>query len=241
MRIYFFLLSLLSLASCRISENIKINNDGTGFIETETIRDESTFLKIRGDDYFKEEEYQDTTYLFKDNFKLYSENFSKITAAEKAILVKQKDVKVNIKKDSYNKEYVTKVNLQFNKIEDVPDLYKTQSYTNDLKNNYSLFNQYYFDISYTFDGTVFRRIIKITNKDIHDGKTEEVDNSLQMLDKFKINQPYELKYSFPRRIKSVSNKSAIISDDKNSVKLIFLLTDCIKNPAITNLEVVLEK
>ena len=241
MRIYFFLLLLLSLASCRITENIKINDDGSGFIETETIRDEAAFLKIRGDDYFKEEEYQDTTYLFKDNFKLYSDNFSKITAAEQVILFKQKDVKVNIKKDSYNKEYVTKVNLQFNKIEDVPDLYKTQSYTSDLKSNHSILNQYYFDVSYTFDGTIFRRVIKITNKEIHEGKTDEVDNSLVMLEKFKINQPCELNYSFPRKIKAVSNKSAIISGDKKSVKLNFLLSDCIKNPDITNLVVVLEK
>ena len=58
--------------------------------------------------------------------------------------------------------------------------------------------------------------------------------------KFKISQPYILKYHFPRKIKSVSNANAIISKDQKSMELQFLITDCLANPESTNLEVVLE-
>ena len=57
---------------------------------------------------------------------------------------------------------------------------------------------------------------------------------------FKINQPYVLKYYFPRKIKSVSNANAKISEDKKALELQFLITDCVVNPESTNLEVLLE-
>jgi 3-dehydroquinate synthetase len=52
-------------------------------------------------------------------------------------------------------------------------------------------------------------------------------------------QTYQLNYNF-RKIKSVSNNAATISADKKSMTISFPLNECIANPEITQLEVVLE-
>jgi hypothetical protein len=44
-----------------------------------------------------------------------------------------------------------------------------------------------------------------------------------------------MKYHFPRKIKSVSNQKQKISEDKKSLELQFLLSDCLQNPESTNL------
>ena len=241
MRIYFYIALLFSLASCHVTETIKIAEDGTGSIETEELRDEDGYMKIAGENYSKEEKYQDTTYFFKDIINKYDTNFFKLTSAEKDIFVKYKDVEVSIKKNSYTKEFVTRIYQKFEKIENVPDLYKTENYADDLKNNFSIAaEEHYFSLNYTFNGTVFRRIVKITNKQHQATKTAEIEEMKTHFAKFRINQTYVLNYSFPRKIKYVSNIKAKISEDKKSMNLKFLLSDCIQNPDITKLEIVLE-
>lgn len=241
MRIYFYVVIMFLFASCHVTETIKIAKDGTGTIETEELRDEDSYLKITGENYSKEETYQDTTYLFKDIIKKYEANFSKLITSEKDLLSKYNDVEVSIKKNSYAKEFVTRIYQKFEKIENVPDFYKIENYKDDLKYNYSIAaEEHYFSLSYSFDGTVFRRIVKITNKQTQAQKTEEISEMLSHLVKLKINQTYVLNYTFPRKIKYVSNLDAKISEDKKSINLKFLLSDCAKNPDITNLEIVLE-
>lgn len=241
MRIYFYVVIMFLFSSCHVTETIKIAKDGTGTIETEELRDEDSYLKITGENYSKEETYQDTTYLFKDIIKKYEANFSKLITSEKDLLSKYNDVEVSIKKNSYAKEFVTRIYQKFEKIENVPDFYKIENYKDDLKYNYSIAaEEHYFSLSYSFDGTVFRRIVKITNKQTQAQKTEEISEMLSHLVKLKINQTYVLNYTFPRKIKYVSNLDAKISEDKKSINLKFLLSDCAKNPDITNLEIVLE-
>lgn len=240
MKKYLCLFPLLSLLGCHVTETIYLNDDGTGTIGMIQLRDEQSYVQLAGENYSKEEKFMDTTYVFKDFISKYSETFSKLTPAEKAVFQKFEAVNVHIKKSSYEKEFRTTITQNFSKIEDVPDLYKTGDYASDLKHNYALSaEEHYYNISYTFDGSHFKRIVKIT--DPVELKQQQ-DNILALKSrlKFKINEPYTLNYHFPRKIKSVSNSNAKISEDKKSLELHFLLSDCLQNPEITNLEVVLE-
>ena len=241
MKKYFYFLLILSLASCHVTETIKINENGDGSIETEEVRDEDSFMKIAGENYGKEEKFQDTTYFFKDIINKYDKNFFKLTNPEKDVFVKFKDVEVTINKNSYTKDFRTRIYQKFEKIENVPDLYKTEDYVDDLINNYALSaEEHYYNVSYTYDGTVFRRIVKLTNKQFQEKKIAEIEEMKTHFGKMKINQTYVLNYSFPRKIKYVSNNKAKISEDKKSMSLKFVLSECIENPDITNLEIVLE-
>mgnify|MGYP003642852240 FL=1 len=218
-----------------------LNQDGSGKIETESLRDENSYMQLSGENYSKEEKFEDTTYVFKDYINKYSEHFLKLPAFEKAIFQKYAAVRVHVKNSSYDKEFRTKMNLDFNNIQEVPDLYKTQEYADDLEHNYALSaEEHYYNVSYTFDGSHFKRIVKITDEVELKKQQDRIAELKTRFSNLKINQTYVLRYHFPKKIKSVSNTNAKISADKKSLELHFLLTDCLHNPEITNLEVVLE-
>ena len=241
MKIYFLLLLLILLTSCHVTETIKINKNGSGTISTDEYRDEEAYKKIAGENYGKEEKFQDTTYLFKDFINKHNTTFFGFNDNEKAILLNYKDVVVAINKNINNKIFKTVISQKFNKIEEVPDLYKAEDYAEDLKKNYVLTaEEHYFNVKFTFDGTVFRRIVDITSKENQEKKTLEIEDMMAQFAKIPISQTYVLNYSFPKKIKYVSNNNAVLSDDKMKMKIEFVLSACIINPDITNLEIVLE-
>lgn len=235
------MLLVILTASCQITETIHLNQDGTGEIETESLRDEYSYMQLAGENYSKEEKFEDTTYVFKDFITKYSKTFSKLPGSEKAIFQKYATVNVHVKKSSYEKEFRTKINQNFNKIEEVPDLYKTQEYADDLEHNYALTaEEHYYSVNYTFDGRLFKRTVKITDAVELKKQQDKISELKTRVANFKIKQSYVLKYHFARKIKSVSNANAKISEDKKALELQFLLTDCLQNPESTNLEVILE-
>jgi hypothetical protein len=242
MKSYFFLLLIVVATSCQVTETIHINPDGSGTIEAEELRHESSYMQLAGENYSKEEIFRDTTYAFKDFIAKYPQNFSKYTVPEQTLFRQYENVKVHIKKSSYEKEFRTSMALNFNKIEHVPDLYKTEDYADDIENNYALAaEEHNYIVSYTFEGGIFKRIVKITNAERLKKKIDEIAGYKEKLAKFKLVQTLTFKYHFPRKIKSVSNPNAKISEDKMSLSLEFNLSDCIQNPESTNLEVVLEQ
>lgn len=235
------LISILILCSCQVTETIHINSDGSGTIETMTLRDEPSYMQLVGQDYSKEDKFIDTTYVFKEYIMKYSENFYKLPLAEKEIFNKFEDVTVHIKKSSYDKEFRTTISQKFEKIEAVPDLYKTEEYADDLQHNYALSaEEHYYNVSYAFDGTIFKRIVVISDPLELKKQQARILALTKQLAAYKINQPYTLKYYFPRKIKSVSNSTSKISEDKRALTIQFLVADCLQNPEITSFEVILE-
>lgn len=235
-----FFISILA-TSCQITETIHLNEDGSGKIQTERHRDEHSYMQLAGENYSNEEIFKDTTYVFKDIIAKYAETFVKLPAAEQAIFQKFANVNVHIRNSSYEKEFRTIVSQSFKKIEEVPDLYKAEEYVDDLKHNYALSaEEHYYIVSYTFDEKVFKRIVKITDPVELKKQQDKIEELKTRFSNHKIVQDYILDYHFPRKIKSVSNSNAKISEDKKSLELQFNITDCLLNPESTNLEVILE-
>jgi hypothetical protein len=198
-------------------------------------------MQLVGDRYFKEDEFQDTTYIFKDYIQKYNETFLKYSAEDQKILKKYSNVKIHLKKSSFEKEFRDVFSLDFNTLSEIPDIYKSQIFADDLKNNYVLnTGRNYFKVAYTFDGNVFKRQVSITNLDEFQKTKEEMKKRDPKYNSPKLLKAYILKYHFPRKIKSVSNEKAIISSDKKMMTIEFQITDCLLNPEITSLEVVLE-
>jgi hypothetical protein len=241
MKTLFFLLIIILATSCQVTETIYLNQDGSGRIETHQLRDENSYMQLTGENYSKEEKFEDTTYVFKDVITKYQETFSKYTKPEQELFRKFEGVNVHIKKSSIEKEFRTSISQSFKKIEEVPDLYKAEDYADDLENNYALTaEEHPTNLSFSFDGTTFKRKVKIVDAVKQQKKIEEVENMRKRYSKFNLAQTYTLNYHFPRKIKSVSNPNARISQDKKSITLQFTLSDCLQNPESTNLEVVLD-
>lgn len=241
MKKYIFFLIAMSATSCQITETIYLNEDGSGKIKTESHRDEHSYMQLAAENYSKEDVFRDTTYVFKDIITKYSETFSRLPASEQAIFQKYANVNVHIKNSSYEKEFRTIVSQNFKKIEEVPDLYKTQEYVDDLEHNYALSaEEHYYIVSYTFDGSLFKRTVIISDPVELKKQQDKITELKTRFSNHKIVQGYTLDYHFPRKIKSVSNSKAKISEDKKSLELQFTITDCMTHPESTNLEVVLE-
>ncbi|MEN2400781.1 hypothetical protein GKZ90_0013425 [Flavobacterium sp. MC2016-06] len=229
------------LISCQITETIHLNADGSGNIEVINLRDENSYMQLAGENYSKEEKFQDTTYVFQEYIKKYNETFLKYTLEEQKLFLKYSNVKVHLKKSSFEKEFRDVFTLDFTKISDVPDLFKTENYADDIKYNYALTaERHYYKIGYTFDGTVFKRLVVVTNEAQLQKTKEDFKNRDPKYASLKLTQLYTLKYHFPRKIKSVSNEKAILSPDKKALTIEFQITDCLLNPESTNLEVILE-
>lgn len=233
-----------SATSCQITETILINNDGSGTVFIDKVRDENFFQRIESINKIIQDDaeiFVDTTYIFSDIIKKHAKTFYLATEKDQKVFLKYLNVKVQTIKNSYIKENRQRISQNFSNTNQIADLYKTNEYISDIINNYALAaEEHYYAVSYNFDGTVFNRVVKITSDDFHKKEIENVDNYMKQLMPYKPVQNYTLNYTFPRKIKSVSNKNAKISDDKTTLTANFLLSDCLKNPEITNLEVVLE-
>jgi hypothetical protein len=241
MKHYFLLLLIAITTSCQVTETIHVNADGSGTIEVAEHRDENSYMQLAGEEYSKETVFRDTSYVFQEYITKHSDNFIKYTKAEQDLFSEFKNVKVHIKKSAFDKDFRTTLSQSFQKIEDVPDLYKTEDYADDIENNYALTaEEHNFNVSYSFDGSHFKRIVVITDAEKLKKKWGEIDNRRKQVAHLKLVQSYALNYHFPHKIRSVSNSNAIIGEDRKSLKLEFLLADCLQNPEITNLEVVLE-
>lgn len=242
MKRYFSLLLLFLATSCQVLETIDIHADGSGTIEISKLRDEQSYMQLAGENYSKEKEFVDTTYVFNGFIERYKETFLKLTPAEKAVFQKYNAVKVHIEKNAYEKVYRTTLSQKFTTLTEVPDLYKTEEYTDDLQHNYALSaEEHYYVIQYAFDGNQFQRTVTITNETELKKQQSEVENYKNRFSKINLRQSYILNYHFPKAIQSVSNPKAVISTDKKTVVLECLLSDFLQHPEITNLNVILQQ
>jgi hypothetical protein len=235
------LLVILLTASCQVTETLRINPDGTGTIEVSEVREENSYMQLAKEEYAKEDFYRDTTYVFKDYFTKYGETFARTSKEDQNVYLRYSDVNVLIKKSSSEKEFRTLVSQNFKNATDIVDLYKTEDYADNIKNNYALSaEEHYFKVSYSYVGNRFNRTVKITDSIFLKREFDRLEKYKTYYKGLKLVQSYVLDYHFPRKIQSVSNPQAKISENQKSLSIEFLLTDCVQNPTITNLEVILE-
>lgn len=231
---------LFLVTSCHFKEDIYINEDGSGRIEAECVRDENIYMQSMGEEYFTHEEFIDSTYVVKDIIEKEKEIFSRFLPEHQALLRRYENVKVRTKKDSYAKDYRKMVSMAFKNINEVEDLTNVYDYVDDLQHNYPVKPEgKRTHLNYTFDGTTFRRNFKVLNQARYDEYKETIQSYKQVLNIS--NFSYTANYHFPRKIKSVSNPDAVLSDDKKMLTLKMSAIDCLDNPEIAFLEVVLEK
>jgi hypothetical protein len=241
MKKYFFLPLILLAVSCQVTESLHLNSDGSGSIEVTELRDEHSYMQLAKEEYSKEDIYKDTTYVFTDYFKKYAETFARTPKEDQNVYLRYADVKVHVKKSSYEKEFRATVSQNFKKATDIVDLYKADDYADNIKKNYALSaEEHYYKVSYDYVGNRFNRVVKITDSIQLKKEFDQIEKYKTHYKGYKLTQSYVLDYHFPRKIESVSNPLAKISDDRKSLSVQFLITDCKQNPEITNLEVVLE-
>lgn len=231
----------LFLMSCQVTETLFVEGSGAGEFVVELHRVEQSYQQLAGEEYNKNEVFVDTTYVFDDYIIKYNETFSRLTPEDKAVFNAYKGVQVQIKKNSFEKEFRTVLSQKFSKASEIADLYKTERYVSDIVHNYALSaEEDYYKVAFEYKGNQFKRLVTITNQSILKSEQERLAQYQLELSKKKVHQKLTLRYRFPKKIASVSVSNAIISPDRKEVEINFGLIESMIDPESTSVTILFE-
>lgn len=242
-RLSFLFISIsVLLTSCQFSENIYINDDGSG--KMSFVFDGSDLMKMSGDSTQISEKPIDSIIVFKEFLKEKKDSIAQLSFEEQESLKSLEGFTMHTKIDSENQEMTVDMFTDFKNVEELQNAMAAMSKANSLgkkedeDNPFSSFgNSAATEMEYSFNKGVFKRKATLVNKELHQQVLDSIGEAEMMF----ASSSYVLNYHFPRPIKSVSNENALFSADKKSFKLEISFLEYIKNPEVLNLEVELEK
>lgn len=243
-KLYFLFLSIsILLTGCQFSENLYINEDGTG--KMSLVFDGSELMKMGGDSTKTSEKAIDSIIVFKEFLKEKKDSIAQLSVEEQESLKSLENFTMHTKIDPESQEMKVDMFTDFKNIEELQDVMAAMGKANSLgkgeedeDNPFSTFgNNTATEMEYSFKKGVFKRKATIVNKELHQQTIDSIGEAEMMF----ASSSYVLNYHFPRPIKSVSNENALFSADKKSLKLEISFLEYLKNPEILNLEVELEK
>jgi len=242
MKSLFLVALFLVLNSCQVVETIEIKDDGSGEITIMQRRDEGSYMKMNPEAYLQEQNFSDTNLIFKDLLISQKAIVENMSAKEKLLYRKYENTSIKTVKNSETKENYRQFHSVFADINQLPDLYKTAEYYDNIVHNYALSaEEHYSDLQFFYDGKTFKRTATIISDIFYKKEMEELSQYEAALKSHVFVSDYVLKYRFPKRIKSVSIEKAIVSADKKSVEITFSIFEAKKHPEMTNFEVVFEE
>jgi len=237
----------LLLASCQFSEDIYINEDGSGKMSFSF--DGSQLMQMAGDKISEtEEEAIDSTFSFKEIFDAKRDSISKLSAEEQAKLKSLEPFNMHMVMNPETSEMKFDMYREFKKAGELRDMFKAMNnfsnmagkgaaQANDPNNPFSSLGENgSTELNYAYDGKVFTRKAKILDKEAYKQMTDSIGEMSMMFG----SSMYKLNYHFPKPIKSVSNEKAMFSEDRKTVTVEFGFMEYVTNPEALNLEVTLE-
>lgn len=240
-------LIMISFSSCQFSENIYINEDGSGKMEFSF--DASEIMQMAGDKMAKDgEKKMDSTISFKEFLKEKKDSISQLPKDEQEKLKALENFKFHMLMDPETKEMKIDMVTDFINVTELQDMFAALNNAAKLQNKkgigaannnnpFSTFgNGGYTDIAYSFSNNVFIRTATVKDEVSYKQMLDSLGDMSMVFNTSK----YKLNYHFPKKIKSVSNDNVMFSSDRKSLTLEFGFMEYLKNPEALNLEVVLE-
>lgn len=248
-----FLMAIL-FVGCQFSEDLHINEDGSGKIAFSF--DGSELFKMAGDklgeslgEDQKGGKAIDTLMVFKDYLEEKKDSIAKLPKAEQERLKKLENFKMHMFMNPKTMEMNFDLYSDFKNISDLGNIFNDFKTASSLggKNAGSsigapgdpLSNTEGEDptkVSYTFKGNKFKRVTEI----LDEKQLKQGLDSLEQMKMFLASSKYKIKYHFPRKIKKISSKEAMFSQDGKSFTLEVGFIDYMENPKILDVEVELE-
>lgn len=246
-RLFAIFCSLLftTLLGCQFSENIYINDDGTGKMEFSF--DGSLLMQMAGEQMEETQEQAiDSTFSFKELFNSMRDSISTLPEEEQQKLKRLEPFSMHMVMNPETSEMRYDLFTNFNKVSELQDMFKAMKDIGNITGNAqaseannplsALGGDGSTSLDYNFDGKTFKRIAKVIDREAY----KQVTDSLEQMTMMFASSTYKLNYHFPKRIKSVSNDNAMFSDDRKSFTIEFGFMDYMTDPEALNLEVVLE-
>ncbi|MFB9110228.1 hypothetical protein [Flavobacterium gyeonganense] len=241
-----FLLS--TLTSCTFTENITINDNGTGKFSVDM--DGSSLMAMAGDQMTQQmgaeaKKEIDSSFTFKQLFEAKKDSIAKLSPEVQKELKKLENFVVNTKMSSEKKEFLMTLSSDFKNVNEMQDILQTLSVLQQLEkggNASSPFGSNFGNnnskLSYTYDGKKFSRKAVIDTKKLAEKAKDSAPDMSKMIF---ASSNYILKYHFPKKIKKVSNPNALFSEDRKTITIQYPFTDYMDNPDKLNFDVEFEK
>jgi len=245
--LFLICLSTLVFTSCNFTEEITINQDGSGRMEFSFNADE--LMQMAGDEMAKgQKEAIDSTFSFKEVFDAKRDSISRLTREEQAKLKALEAFSMHMVMDPEAQKMEFEMFSDFENVNDLQDMFQAMNNVsnlqgsgpakaNDPNNPFSAMSKNgNTALSYTFKDNVFKRNVVVKDKEVQ----KQLADSLGQMAIMFASSKYKLKYHFPKKIKSVSHEAALFSEDRKTVTVEYGFMDYVTRPESLNLEVILE-
>ena len=231
----------LFLWSCNFTEDLFIEEDGSGKIAINF--DGSELMQMGGGEQLNAStEKIDSIISFKELLELKKDSIAQLPEEEQRKLKKLENFKMHMIVDGENKDMKMNLFTNFKNVNELSDVFSAFqnagafSAKGENTPNKQVSVGDATEVSYSFNKNTFKRIGKVTNEEL----LQKSVDSLGSMEMFLSSSTYTLNYHFPRRVKSVSVKGALFSEDRKTVIYKVPFMDYMKNPEALNIEVVLE-
>lgn len=231
-KILICLLIVLAVSSCTMKERMVINEDGSGtFLYGFDLSGIYKF-GFKNSDSLKRQKPLGTVFTFKEVFAKLKDSIAKLPETEKQKIKILEKFKVSVKANEAEKQLKFDMEYNFPSIDSLKNMVSPfesleampklgpgkklggLSPVPEKENKKPMF-------SYSYDGKVFEKKILIADNSKKSNKKKEKDKNpdndfSKKMDEILKECKYSIEYHFPKRIKKVSLKNAILSDDKKS-------------------------
>ncbi len=234
-------LAIAMVTSCNFTEEIFLNDDGSGKLSINF--DGSELMEMAGDEMVKDgEKAIDSLISFKELLEEKKDSIAQLSPEEQAKL--QRLEPFNMRMVMNPEEKVMKFDLfsEFKKVSEVNDAFNAfqgASALNpdgDQQKGPMGMQDPTTKVTYSFAKNTFSRKAKILDEVLF----QQSIDSLQGAEMFLSGSSYTLKYHFPRKVKSANVEGATFSADGKTMFYEVGFLELMKNPAILDLEVELE-
>jgi len=239
-----FCFVLATLTSCTLTENIYVNDNGTGKFSVDM--DGSSLMAMAGDQLGPDAKKNiDSTFTFKQLFEEKKDSIAKLSPEAQKELKKLENFVVNTKMNGEKKEFLMTISTDFKNVNELQDALQSLSALQRLEGGASAatpFGKGLGDnnskLTYTYDGKKFTRKAVIDKQKVAE---KAKDSTADMSKMIFASSNYIIKYHFPKKIKKVSNPNALFSEDRKSITIQYPFTDYMENPDKLNFDVEFEK
>jgi hypothetical protein len=246
-KLFFLFGLLLILTSCTFTESITINEDGTGNYSLDM--DGSAFMAMMPKDSLtgSKEKAIDSTFSFKQLFEEKKDSIAKLSPQEQARIKKLENFRMKMKMDYEKHQFLFSMFTSFKSVTELQDVMNDMGELQKMNKvqkeqsmsgfgNASMFGNTNSKVNYFYDGKKFSRKAIVDKEALKKINNDSIEQYKMIFESSK----YVLKYHFPKAVKSVSNKTALFSEDRKTITLEFSFNDCLKEPEKLNFDIVFQ-
>lgn len=215
LKIFISIVLLVNLASCKLTERIYINKDGSGIYEFEMDLKELNGGFDIGQKGTQSSQQKDTLLVFADVLKVKKDSILLLSIDQQNACKKLGKLKI---KTSNNGSMITCI-LPFDNVNKLIDFKSAAKIVGGEKFLPNL------KVEYSYSRKKFKRKVTVI-------ETEKPPKK-----EYKDPSTYTIEYYFSRKIKSTTAKNAIISNHKKTLTIKNKLEDIIENPMLLDFEV----